>query len=348
MFRWVTGLLVVLLSCLPVAAQQVVLPEQFTTTADETRVYRVLVIGDALAGGLGSGLSRILENDIQYDVAFRVNESSGIARPELYDWASAIPSIVEGKNYDAAVLLMGTNDRRDILLNDQTFPFQSEPWSKAYRINTDKLLDVLKANGLQVYWAGLPPMGDPQYDKDMKFVTAIHKERTEAKGEVFVDLYQPLIGADGAYTDRGADDTGEVRRLRSRDGVTFYKQGNNRLGQIVLGAIKVRQADAVFEHTTAATADTPLYPETPLFGQEGDNGEAVVFESGMVAAAIKKGNEEKVASQDVAGPALLPEQPSRPRIAPEGSAADSLFTLGRAGAAAPGRFDDFSFSAPAN
>src|SRR5882672_7644346 len=63
--------------------------------------YRILVIGDALAGGLGAGLSRMAEAEPRFEIVNRFQEVSGIARPEVYDWAASLPIIMEGKEFDA-------------------------------------------------------------------------------------------------------------------------------------------------------------------------------------------------------------------------------------------------------
>lgn len=322
-------------------AQQVVLPEGLRGSSSDPDVFRVLVIGDAMAGGLGAGLTRMTENDASYDVVFRVNESSGLSRREIYDWAQNLPSILEGKDYDAVVVMIGTNDRRDIRIGDKNLQFGSAEWKAAYGANTDAVVDAITSGGAQVYWAGLPPMSDPTYDADMALLTAVHKERIEAKRAAFIDFYAPLLGPDGKFASVGPDDTGSVTKLRARDGVNFYKEGNNRLGQILLGALKTRQADLEFEKQ----AEPETLPDTPLFGQDGVNGDPVVYDSTELAMVLAKQTEtgEEKTKADL-------EQPSQPRAKPSiaraGTEAEKFFATGDAGQAPAGRFDDFSYTAP--
>ena len=81
-------------------------------TIDDT--YRILVIGDALAGGLGAGLTRMAEPDTGFEIVNRFQEVSGIARPEVYDWARK-PSQDHGRQeFNAVVVLLGANDRQAI------------------------------------------------------------------------------------------------------------------------------------------------------------------------------------------------------------------------------------------
>ncbi len=309
-------------------AQQDASPQQVLRGSETDVARRVLVIGDTLSGGLGAGLQRITETEAKFDVTFRTNESSGLARTEIYDWAQALPNILEANDYWATVIMIGSNDRRDI--KDKSF--KSDGWIEAYSANVGALVDVLKNQGVKVFWVGNPPFEDSTLNEDLVFITGLQKKVVEERGEVFVDLYAPLVGADGKYTDTGPDETGSVRKLRSRDGVGFYKQGNNRLGQIVLGALQVRDADDKFSGVESASQ---ALPETPLFGRTGVNGEPVVFDSQELAADLKK----------VAANTKV-DQPEMPAAAATQSETEQLFITGGPLTGPKGRFDDFSAEAP--
>ena len=178
------------------------------------------------------------EPEPRFEIVNRFQETSGIARPEVYDWAASLPKIMEGKEFNAVVVLLGANDRQAIREGDFRLVFNTPEWTAAYEARIDELLDVLNAAGMKVFWVAIPPMGDAKYEADMKIVAALQKQEVLSKGQVYVDLRSAFLTPDGEYTDKGPDDTGEVRKLRSRDGVTFFKQGNNRFGQLLLAEIK--------------------------------------------------------------------------------------------------------------
>jgi uncharacterized protein len=299
-------------------------------------VYRILVIGDSMAGGLGAGITRMVEGQSGYEIVNRFNESSGLTRPDFYDWTGAIPKIMEGKNFNAVVVLIGLNDRQDIRSANGRLTFNSPEWVKAYQANIDAVMDVLKSQNVKVFWLGEPPMGDPTYDADMITVTALQKERVVLKGAVFIDTRTPLLSADGKYMDFGPDDTGEPRKLRQRDGVTFFKQGNNKFGQIILAAIKAAN-DGTLPDAPVAAAETPVVepaPGGPMFGQNDANGQAVLHGADEVVVAVVKVPVVEKPATDPALPAV-------------GSEAEKFFKSGEATAAPLGRFDDFSYVAPA-
>ena len=298
--------------------------------------YRILVIGDALAGGLGAGLTRMTDLETGFEVVNRFQEVSGIARPEVYDWVANLPNIMEGKDFKAVVVLLGSNDRQSIRAGDFRFIFNTPDWIAAYRAKVDKLLDVLKARNVKIFWVAIPPMGDDLYDADMKLLTSMQKQEVENKGGNFVDLRYAFLGPDGTYTDSGEDDTGVVRKLRSRDGVTFFKQGNNRFGQLLLEVIKKDiEKNPITPTTQQSVTIVPLPNEeaTPLFGQDMGDGNVAVFQP------------EKLSAPEEARLAVNNSSISRADIL-SGSSAEELFVRGMAAPAPAGRFDDFSYVKP--
>jgi uncharacterized protein len=335
----------------PVVAQNTV-PEIGSAATDQTQLVdgnvvqdtqRILIIGDAMGGGMGAGLTRVIGNDPQYEVVNRFNEASALSRPDRYDWAASIPKIMDGKNFSIAVVLIGLNDRQDIRTDSARYTFNSPEWTVAYKANVDAVIDALLAQKVKVIWLGEPPMGDPTYDADMQIITSLQKERALAKGVTFVDLRAPFLGADGAYTDRGPDETGADRRLRESDGVTFFKMGNNRLGLIVLDAIKngtVTPVTAPAQDPNAPVVQAPTAVDDgtgPVFAQEDQNGQPMLHSGEDVAASVatQTANAVAVAASSIG------------IAAPSGSAAEKMFTLGVSPVAPPGRFDDFTYSAPA-
>lgn len=308
-------------------------------------VKRVLIIGDQLAGGMGAGLSRLAQDQGNIQVINRFNESSGLARPEIYDWAAAIPKMTDGKNISTAVVLMGLNDRRDIKLADKVLKFGSPEWNALYQQRVDSVIDALAAQHIQVLWMGEPPMGDPALDADMQNLTAIVQSRVAAKGAGFIDLRTPFLNPLGGYTEHGPDDTGVDHRLREGDGVTFLRLGNNRLGQIALAALNSIAAPVV--GAASPQAGIPASPVAnaapvtrapvnngPIFGQEGmeDLNAIAVQGSTALTAAVEQDKVMKAAqAASSIGIGAAP-----------GSNAEALFTKGLAAAAPLGRFDDFS------
>lgn len=347
------GLLISLLGCLLAVSGEAALAQDATpamgspATAEDTAtpavdVQQMLVIGDALGGGLGAGLIRAAENSGGYEVTNRFVEESGAARPEVYDWGATLPKILEGKSYNTIVVLLGANDRQMIKQGNLRFGFEAPDWSKAYTQNLDRILEDLKASGAAVYWVSLPPMADPKYEAAMQVVAGLQKARVEAYGMHYIDIRPAFLAADGSYTDTGPDDTGAVRKLRSRDGVTFFKQGNNRMAQLVMQAIAKAPAEpAPVEAKTSLPVDAPrpkiAIPsvEVPQFGQRAVDGSAMLVKPVEVAAALVSATTASFALVQGSFADVL-------AMTPPGSAAARMFTDGTSAKVPAGRLDDFA------
>ena len=332
-------------------AQETVTPvmggsgDDVPVTTEAPQALQVLVLGDAIGGGLGAGLLRLGEASGRYDVTIRFNAESGLARPEVYDWAATVPKIVESYHYDIVVVMIGANDRQMIKSGNERYGFGSQGWITAYKRQADLLLDALSQSGARVYWVSLPPMANAGYDEAMKAVNALQRERVEARGMTYVDITPALTKPDGSYTDSGPDDTGAMQKLRASDGVSFFKAGNNLMAKLVSDAISANAPPASPAETKTSlppSAETappapppaPARPQVPNFGQAGLDGDSLVIAPDDVTATAllvgRSGTANAAALQAIRA------------MAPEGSEAQNLFVLGRPSRAPRGRVDDFT------
>jgi hypothetical protein len=304
----------------------------------ENPVKRVLVLGDAIGGGLGAGLTRVAEPSGEYEVSNRFNEQSGLARPEVYDWTATVPKILGSNAYDVIVVVLGANDTQPIRQEGGVrIPTGTPEWADAYAARVDGLLSELSASGARIVVVGPPPMRDPEYDAAVRDIAAIQRARAEARGLTFIDMRPELSDPDGRYAETGPDDTGTVRRLRGRDGISFYKAGNNRMGQIVLAAIESGDEPGRPGQGPGAAGQEER-TQVPIFGQLMMDGEAYTVQpEGVTANAVML---------TAAGLSSAAALKALRDISPEGSAAEKLFRRGEAPIAPPGRADDFAAPAP--
>jgi hypothetical protein len=330
--------LVLILVCL-LAIPHMAMAQDVTEDAAQPQanpVTRVLVLGDAIGGGLGAGLTRVSDPTGLYDVQIRFNEESGLARPEVYDWPATVSKILASNSYDVIAVMLGANDTQNIRVDGARIAFGEPGWEEAYGAQLDRMLEQLKAANARIIWMPPPPMRDPSYDSNMKQIAAIQRQRVEKAGFIFLDLRPELSGPDGSFTDAGPDDTGTVTRLRGRDGVSFYKAGNNRMGQLLLAAIESGQGQA--PAGAAAARNTPAVqdetPQVPIFGQTLMNGEVYAVQPEGVTANVVM----------LAGAGLDSQASLKAlrEMSPKDSHAILLFRYGHVPTAPTGRPDDFS------
>ncbi len=216
------------------------------------QVYDVVILGDVLGTGLWAGMNRVVESEDKVTVTGRIQENSGLGRPRLYNWPNAASKLLEARQFDIAAIMLGANDGRDINTEAGKADFGSEEWRKVYAERLREFIKVLRDGKVAVYWFGVPPMASEAYDNAMQVVAGVERQVMAEEGVRYIDLQLLLRGSDGAYTDSGDDGTGEVVRLRSRDGVKFITRGNDRLASELMKLVK---ADiAVAEGSAAPSA----------------------------------------------------------------------------------------------
>jgi hypothetical protein len=315
--------------------------------------YLVYVFGDSLAAGLWAGSQRIVEDNPRLKVKGRFKEGSGLARPQVHDWAEALPRIIESNPMHVAVIMVGANDRQDVRQVDETLEFGSDKWREYYSRRVDQLLGVLKSNGIAVYWVELPPMGPPDLDAAAKIISGIHKEQVAKARMRFVEIRKDFANEDGSYTDKGFDVSGEFKRLRSRNGIQFLRDGNTKVAKIVMDEIgkDIEVSDGVREPDPAIAA-SPVeddYGEKPIFGHSLNSGEAFVLEPGELprsdAIAIARRAVARATTGESGGATAETVLEALRSSAIPGSAAGRLFVDGEWPEAPAGRIDNFAWPA---
>ena len=329
--------------------------------------YQVFVFGDSLGAGVWAGLGRMSAGDNRLVFNGRYKESSGFARPDKYDWNGAIQKLLEAKPVDIAVVMLGANDRQEFRAPGGKYKFGSEEWVAAYSAVIDRFIGQLKEKGIAIYWVGMPPMNEPSYDTSVKFISDLQKKRAQLAGVRFIDIRPAFSDEKGQFTWRGPDVDGAVRRMRAKDGVHFYKRGNNKIANLVLKRMNQDLANAG-KTGPAAIAALPLEEnaEAPQSGQtmKATKGMLPFFaiEEEMSALTITPPQAEKkpVATSSTAPSQVAPEDTGKKVVAATASElspafeslkasvrpnspAGKVFVQGLVVAPQPGRVDDASW-----
>ncbi len=119
-----------------------------------------------------------------------------------------------------------------------THEFRSEKWTELYTKRIDDTIAALKVRGIPVLWVGLPSIRGPRSTGDMVYLNELFRSRAEKAGIAFVDVWDGFVDEGGRFVMQGADFDGQIRRLRSGDGVYFTKSGARKLAHFVEREIK--------------------------------------------------------------------------------------------------------------
>jgi hypothetical protein len=273
----------------------------------------VLVVGDAMADWLASGLEDAYAEQPDMGVIRRHKTVSGLIqyqpKGEPTDWAAAARSILATEKPDIIVVMLGLNDRMamrepaaeksdgkpgdkkgekkdarakpdsrsgetrpagkndepadaarpddkasDAELSDDeekgesqpvvtpernsrsptgVVQFRDERWVELYNKKIDEMMAILKTSGVPVLWVGLPAVRGAKATSDALFLDSLYREGSAKAGITYVDVWDGFVDEAGRFAQQGPDFEGQIRRLRSYDGVYFTKPGARKLAHYV-------------------------------------------------------------------------------------------------------------------
>src|SRR5215469_9897398 len=111
--------------------------------------------------------------------------------------------------------------------------FQSEKWELAYVKRIDATIAALKSAGVPVIWVGLPSQRGTKATEDSSYLNELYRSRAEKAGIVYVDIWDGFVDEEGKFSPQGPDYEGQIRRLRTSDGVYYTKYGARKLAHYV-------------------------------------------------------------------------------------------------------------------
>ncbi|MBN9020745.1 MAG: DUF459 domain-containing protein, partial [Rhizobiales bacterium] len=194
---------------------------------------KILVIGDFVGSGISSGLDQALAKEPRLVVIESTKDSSGLFRSDVYDWNKALLGVLNEENPDLVVVSLGANDRQDLRVGEDRHPIRSEPWQAAVESRIDGLTDTLKVYGRPFFWVSAPPLRGEDAMSDIAYLNGLVEPRVTKAGGFYVDVWNGFTNASGQYITTGPDIEGQVKALRTSDGIGFTSVGKQKLAYYV-------------------------------------------------------------------------------------------------------------------
>ena len=194
---------------------------------------RIWVAGDSLAQVPGDALERIGGAIDVVGVESRL--STGLARPDLYNWYTRFNQLIGGAKPQVAVLSFGADDAHDYMAGvpggKAVGGFGTPSWIAEYRRRVDGVTRELNAAGIRTVWLGLPIPDGPGFRHSFPIVNSILASvaADHAKSSQYVDTWHMLDSAHGKYTPY-LRVHGKLTLMRLPDGV-HYTRGSRRPGR---------------------------------------------------------------------------------------------------------------------
>lgn len=193
---------------------------------------------------IDESLSRLAGNTGVMKVTSDSRVSTGLTRPDYFNWPGEINSVVQDDDPDVMVFVTGANDYQG-MTNPDGSVFESddttEKWFDEYRRRVDGVMSLMQAPHRLVIWIGLPIMANAAYNQDMQQLNTIfEQEAAKHPGVIFVPLYSLFQDSNGnwaRYLPVGANGALEEMRI-GNDGVHFSIAGGDRAANAILDVIK--------------------------------------------------------------------------------------------------------------
>jgi hypothetical protein len=262
-----------------------------------------VVVGDAMADWLASGLEDSFAENPEFAILRRHRTTSGLIRYDPrrdVEWPQVIKEIIAADKPKFIVMMIGINDRQQIreraaappsagnvrsrppvksrpepspadlelqaqqnvdeqdqqsVGQEESAPspppppassggqrgaqgnlgpleFHSERWEAAYVKRIDAAVAALKSAGVPVFWVSLPAQRTSRASSDSAYLNELYSREAEKSGISYIDIWDGFVDEAGRYSPQ-ADFEGQIRRLRSGDGVYFTRFGARKLALYV-------------------------------------------------------------------------------------------------------------------
>jgi hypothetical protein len=149
---------------------------------------------------------------------------------------------------------------------DGVYEFREQRWVELYVKKIEEMIGVLKTKGVPVLWVGLPAVRGPKATADTLFLDSLYRDAAGKAGITYVDVWDGFVDEAGRFLQQGPDFEGQIRRLRSYDGVYFTKAGARKLAHYVereITRLLAARTVPIALPTEPATPDANVLPGQP-------------------------------------------------------------------------------------
>jgi uncharacterized protein len=190
-----------------------------------TRRLRVVVVGDSLAAGLGYFAERVFKPKF-VRVSRQGRISTGLARPDYFNWPFAMRRIVQAFDPDLVIVMLGENDHQPIqtVRGEREAATGTPAWPVEYRERVLALMRIATSRGAKLVWAGLPVSSDRGLRQHSKRQNEVFEEAAEAMPNVaYFDAWS-RFSERGRYTAYFREGRRYIL-VREQDGLHFNAIG---------------------------------------------------------------------------------------------------------------------------
>lgn len=214
-----------------------------------TRQLRIWVAGDSLAAVPGESLERIAGVNPALDVLqVESRVSTGLGRPDVYNWFQRIRAVIHGLRPRVAVLSFGADDAHNYLSGApkgaSIGPLGSPSWVAEYRRRLEGVTREFARSGAYVIWLGAPITRGEGRNRGFRVVDRVLRSVAAEHGDeaAYIDTWHMFLNRRGRYADYLPDGHGHLVQMRAGDGVHYTPAAGDMVARAVLAQLR-RRAD---------------------------------------------------------------------------------------------------------
>lgn len=238
-------------------------PATSTTTtiplrpASQADPLRILVAGDSLVGWIPAALEAEFAGR-PVEVIDEWKGSSGLARPDFFDWPAQMADMVEIHDPDVIVVGFGGNDTQSLVTDGEVIQRGDPKWEVEYARRVGQVLDAAHRPGRTLWWIGLPLSQRDNVEALRPAITAaITGELAARPWTRYVDA-SAALAPDGVYRVTVSGPDGEEVRIRADDGIHLSPEGGRMIVEEFLSDLESERAIPAAAEPPSTTTSLPV------------------------------------------------------------------------------------------
>ena len=206
------------------------------------------VAGDSDAGAFGPYLQQLMDKTKLVTTTLDYKASSGLSRPDFYDWPARFAAQVPAVNPDIVVVTFGGNDAQGLRNPNKSWAVQHAPgeggddadWRAEYGKRVAAAMDYLGADDRTLIWVGIPNADSPTTTARLQVQNeVVAAEAAKRPKVVFIDTWKRFSGLSGGYASVVQDPRdNEFKDVRADDGFHLNQTGAEILALDIERAIR--------------------------------------------------------------------------------------------------------------
>ncbi len=205
------------------------------TREDPLRLY---IAGDSDANNMGPPLQREMERTglVTSELFYKV--SSGLTRPDFYNWPERLKSDMTKIRPDVVVVTFGGNDAQDIVIGGRSYEVDTPEWQAEYGRRVGAVMDFLASEGRTLIWVGIPNAESDDFRSRLQILEQVTRaEAAKRPKVVYVPVWDLFVGPSGGYAAYKVDPRDGVgKQVRNQDGFHLNIEGSEILGAFYVAA----------------------------------------------------------------------------------------------------------------